>query len=197
MSIPNAIFNIHHILRCGIELVGKSTDGDPRCLSAMVYEASLPNQIGIRTTQDHIHIGTKARNRLLKPNIILPMGTHKVSIDHLKSLIRTTQKSVHGLTYSDVFPIDRMNYDSFDKLVQEKVLKALDKQVPESKATIQYLRIFRDIIASYLQYDLKPLERIALIWRGIYFLRIWRTFLEKSSHYNVNKNFITYNTYVC
>lgn len=111
----------------------------------MVYEASLPKEICIKSTQDHMHIGSKIRNRLLKPDIILPMGTHKVSIDHLKNLINNTQKSVHGLTFSDVFPLDRMNYGSFDKIVQERVLNALEHQVPNSKATIQYLRMFRDI----------------------------------------------------
>lgn len=178
-------------------MAGKSTDGDPRCLSAMVYEASLSNEIWIKCTQDHTHIGTKVRNRLLKRDIILPMGTHKVSIEHLRNLINNTQKSVHGLTFSDVFPIDRMNYKSFDKIVQERVLIALEQKVPNSKATIQYLKMFRDIVNSYMQFDLNPLERIQLIWRGVYFLRIWRTFLDKSSHYSVAENFITYNAYTC
>lgn len=162
----------------------------------MVYEASLPNDIAI-LAQDHIHIGTKARNRLLKRGIVLPMGIYKVSIDHLKTLINSTQKSVHGLTASDVFPTDRMNYDSFGKIVQERVLIALEQQVPNSNATIQYLRIFRDIVNGFLLFDLKPLERLLLIWRGIFLLRIWRRFLEKSRHYSVAENFITYNCYTC
>lgn len=116
----------------------------------MVYEASLPKDLSIMCTQDHIHIGTKARNRLLKRGIILPMGIHKVSIDHLKTLISNTQKSVHGLTTMDVFPTDRMNYTSFEKIVKDRVLNALEQYVPNSNATIQYLKIFRDIINSYL-----------------------------------------------
>lgn len=183
------------LCRYGIELAGKSTDGDPRCLSAMVYEASLPKEIRIKTTQDPTHIGTKTRNRLLKNDINLPMGIYKVSIDHLKTLINNTQKSVHGLTFSDVFPVDRMNYHSFDKIIQERVLNALEQRVPNSNATIQYLKTFRDIIDSYLKFDLTPLERVLSIWRGAYFLRIWRAFIDKSSHYTTTENFVTYNVF--
>lgn len=178
-------------------MVGLSTDGDPKCLSAMVYESSLPIEIGIKNIQDPIHIGTKSRNRLLKPNIKLPMGTHVVSIDHIRKLVRNVHKSVHGLTYSDIFPVDKMNYDSFDKMVQDRVLNALQDHVPDSEATIQYLRVFRDVLRSFLDFDLKPLERVLMIWRGLFFLRIWREYIQKSSFYELKNNFITYNTYMC
>lgn len=144
-------------------MVGMSTDGDPKCLSAMVYESSLANEIGIKTIQDPIHIGGKSRNRLLKPNIKLPMGTYVVSIEHLEKLVKNVHKSVHGLTHSDIFPMDRMNYDSFEKMIQDRVLKALQDHVPGSEATIQYLRIFRDVLNSFLEFDLKPLQRVLLI----------------------------------
>lgn len=183
--------------RYDIELVGISTDGDPKCLSAMVYEASLLNQSGITCTQDFIHIGTKARGRLLKEGIKLKMGTHEVSVVHLQQLLKKLHKSVHGLTHSDVFPVDRMNYDSFQKIVQDRVLDSLKTNIPESEATIHYLRTFRDILDSFLQTDLKPLDRILRMWRGLYFLRIWREFIKSSSFYNLSNNFITYNTYMC
>lgn len=138
----------------------------------MVYEASLPKEIRIKCTQDHLHIGSKVRNRAHKEGINMPMGTHKVSMDNLKSLINNTQKSVHGLTFSDVFPVDRMNCESFGKIVQERALNALAQRVPNSNATVQYFRMFRDVIDSYSKFDLKPLERVQLIWRGVYFLRI-------------------------
>lgn len=174
-----------------------STDGDPKCLSAMVYESSLPNEIGIKTIQDPIHIGAKSRNRLLKPNIKLPMGKYEVSIEHLRKLVKNVHKSVHGLTHSDIFPMDRMNYGSFEKIVQDRVLRALEAHVPGSEATIQYLRIFRDILRSFLEFDLKPLERVLLIWSGVFFLRIWREYIQKSPFYELINNFITNNTYMC
>lgn len=177
--------------------MGVSSDGDPRLLSAMVYESSIPNGSGIKVTQDIVHLCTKARNRLLKPNINLPMGKMKVSIDHLRQLVKHVQKSVHALTYSDVFPIDRMNYTSFEKIVHDRVINALRERVPNSDATIQYLNTFRDIGNSFLLFDLNPLDRVFLIYRGLYFLRFWRQYIKNSRSYTVNENFITYNTYTC
>lgn len=145
----------------------------------MIHETSLLN--GITVTQDIIHLCNKGRNRLLKPNIIMPLGTHKISIDHLRQLLTKVHKSVHGLTYQDVFPVDRMNYSSFEKITRERVISTLQTNIPDSQGTVQYLIILRDIANSLSNYDLKPLHRLHLIWRSLYFLRIWRkelTFIQ-------------------
>lgn len=161
----------------------------------MVYESSILNGNGIMVTQDTVHLGTKARNRLLKPNINLPMGQMKVSIEHLRSLVKNVSKSVHALSPSDVFPTDRMNYGSFQKIIHDRVIEALRNRVPNSAATVQYLLTFRDITNSFSLYDLEPLQRIFLMYRGIYFLRFWRQYIKNSPYYRLTENFITYNTY--
>lgn len=192
------IFLIHiliNISRHGIEIAGISSDGDPKLLSAMVYENSLLN--GINVTQDIVHVCTKSRNRLIKRDINLPMGMYKASSDHLKKLVKDVQKSVHGLTFSDVFPTDRMNYDSFGKIVQDRVIDALRENIPGSDGTIRYLLTFRDIFDSFSSFNLKPLDRLFRIYRSLFFLRIWREFIKNSRSYTLGDNFITYNTYMC
>lgn len=186
---------IQYTCRYGIELAGISSDGDPKLLSAMIYQASLMN--GIPNIQDVIHLLNKGRNRLLKPDILLPMGTKKVSINDLRFLLRNVHKSVHVLSYCDVFPIDRMNYGSFEKILQNRVISALQERVPNSEATVQYLLAFRDIGDSFFKYDIHPLERIHLIMRSTFFFRIWRKFIQSSRSYNFKDNFITYNAYMC
>lgn len=175
--------------------MGVSSDGDPRLLSAMVHEASLLD--GIVATQDIVHICTKSRNRLLKPDIKLSMGNKKVSIEHLRQLLKVEQKSVHKLIYSDVFPIDRMNFKSFEKIVDDCVIDSLRKNVPSSEATVHYLLTFRDISDSFSKLDLKPLQRIFLLHRSLYFLRIWRLYIKNSPYYNLDDNFISLNLYKC
>lgn len=175
--------------------MGISSDGDPRLLSAMVHECSLTD--GIIVTQDTVHISTKARNRLLKRDIVLPMGSHKVSIEHLRKLLKLESKSVHLLAYSDVFPTDRMNFSSFEKIVADNVIEALRNKVPNSEGTIQYLLTFRDITDSFSKLDMEPLQRILLMYRSLYFIRIWRKFINKSSYYNLQDNFISSNLYTC
>lgn len=147
--------------------------------------------------QDTTHIGTKLRNRLLKPAVNLAMGDSRVSINHLKALVKNIQKSVHGLSNLDVIPVDRMNFGSFEKIVHERVIDALKQHVSNSEATIKYLNICKDVTSSFLQLDLMPLERIFKIWQRIYFLRIWRCFIMASKTYTLKDNFITSNAYSC
>lgn len=46
--------------------------------------------------QDTIHIGNKLRNRTLNKD--LQMGSAKVTVTHLDSLVKNVQKSIHGLS---------------------------------------------------------------------------------------------------
>lgn len=140
--------------------MGISSDGDPRLLSAMVYENSL--MTGIEVTQDITHTCGKARNRM--KDIKLPMGSHEVSIEHLRRLVQNEQKSVHGLTFGDIFPIDRMNYGSFEKVIADRVLDALRDRIANSEGTVRYLLTFRDIADSFLKHDLTPLHRLHLLY---------------------------------
>lgn len=125
------------------------------------------------------------------------MGNQKVSITHLRQLLRVESKSIHKLTYSDVFPIDHMNYGSFEKIVNDCVIKALRNKVPESESTVQYLLTFRDISDSFSKLDMEPLRRIFLMYRSLFFIRIWRAFIKKSPFYNLQNNFISSNLYKC
>lgn len=157
----------------------------------MRYALDSPLAIVI---QDTTHIGTKLRNRLLKR--ILAMGTSNVSIDQLKSLVKHVQKSVHGLSQNDVNPTDRMNFLSFRKIVDKRVIEAL-KHIPNSEGTIQYLHICDDVTSSFLKLDMTPSERLLRMWRSVFFLRIWRKFILSSKSYTLGDNFITTNAYTC
>lgn len=147
--------------------------------------------------QDTTHIATKLRNRLLKQGIILPMGTHKVSVDDLVKLVKNVQKSIHGLTQTDICPEDRMNFSSFQKIIDCRVIEALRKYVKGSEATVKYLHICSEITSCFLETDLKPLERVFKMYYSVFFLRIWRQFIASNRHYKVQDNFLTSNAYTC
>lgn len=125
------------------------------------------------------------------------MGVFKVSVNDLKQLVKNVQKSVHGLTKIDVTPVDKMNYGSVQKIIEPRVIEALEKYVKNSEATIKYLKVCSDATSSFLDSDLAPLERIFRMWRSVYFLRIWRQFIMKSRTYTLKNNFITTNAYTC
>lgn len=159
------------------------------------------NDTNICYMQDVVHIGTKLRNRLLKPSIVLLLGKKIASVSHLKILLNTVSKDVHGLVYSDICPDDRQNYDSLQRIMQPKVRQALFDHVIGSEGTIEYIRLCHEITSSLYENDLPPLERIFRIWRATFFLRACRLFLVQSNEnyekFEVSQNFITQNAYAC
>lgn len=87
--------------------------------------------------QDTVHIGTKLRTRVLKPNVVLPMGKYFASIDYLVELTVSHSKDKHLLTMTDIKPEDKMNFRSAEKMCSQKVTDILT-QTPGTNATVAY-----------------------------------------------------------
>lgn len=206
---------------------GISSDGDSRTMSVMRRESKLgkttrclqPKLPGnfncdfsdVVYVQDDVHILTKLRNRLLKPSILLPFGNKQVSIAHLKMLLNKVPKDLHGLVLGDICPEDRQNFKSFEKLMQPRVSDALKKFVPDSQATVLYLKICSQIYSSYENVEIAPLDRLLQLWQSVFLLRIWRNWISEIDKknkkdktiskpellYNLQNNFISSNAYEC
>lgn len=176
-------------------MIGVSSDGDHRLLSSMLYQ--IKQSCDYKCVQDPTHIGTKLRNRLLKSSIVLPLGNKQISLAHMKMLINSAPKIIHGLTIGDINPKDRQNYVSYEKITSERVRNALSNHVARSDGTIKYLEKCHQITSSFMQYDLMPLERVYRIFNAVFFLRIWSSWINSSSAYKLNENFITPNCYKC
>lgn len=176
--------------------MGWSSDGDPRLLSAMCHQVAKDNDDVTNYTQDMTHVATKLRNRLLRSKEMV-MGRKNVSIKPLMSLLEHVQKSVHGITKSDICPQDRQNFGAYMKITNNRVIDALKKSIPDSDAIVHFLTMCHNITSSYLDHEIAPLERVFRIFRSIYFLRMWRNDLIQSSRYNLQDNFITNNAYNC
>lgn len=194
--------------RLGINVVGISSDGDSRLLRAMTSVMKFTLIPGsnldefsdncLACVQDAVHTGTKLRNRLLNSSIVLCMGTDIVSIVHIKMLLEKVSKEIHGLVYSDIVPEDRQKFSSLEKLMQKRVSDALKKYVADSKGTVMYLELCKQITSSYLEDDLEPLERIYRIWHAVYFLRSWREWIKsKENECTLSENFISKNLFLC
>lgn len=148
--------------------------------------------------QDTVHIGTKMRNRLLNSSIVLYMGNQIASIIHMKMLLEKLSKEVHGLTWSDILPEDRQNYASLEKLMQPRVINALEKNVVDCDSTVMYLKLCKQITSSYLDVDLEQVERIYRIWHAAYFLRSWRIWIQsKENEHTLTENFVSRNMFLC
>lgn len=114
-----------------IKILGFSSDGDTRLLKAMQTSA-YQQQSSQYYIQDMVHIGTKFRTRLLKPNVTLPIGNFLISASHLQKLIETYSKDKHLLTRRNLIPEDKMNFRLAEKMCAPTVLELL-KYIPESR----------------------------------------------------------------
>ena len=77
----------------------------------------------------------------------------------------------------------------------EQCLKEIDNEMC-TKGTIFYLQLMRDVRDSFLNKEISPLSGILLMWRTIFFCRIWRKWLEEND-YCEGEQFITPNAYTC
>lgn len=177
----------------GIEIVGISSDGDTRLLSSMIYSCNLSNKAIINEEnlspyfncsmltifiQDTIHILTKLRNRMLKRSICLPLGNKQISVGHLKLLINTVKIDKHGLVLKDICPDDRQNYRSVEKMLDPRVSEQLKKNIPDSEATVFYLKLLSDI-KGFEDPSLLPEDLLYRMLHTAFFFRIWKWWLNQ------------------
>lgn len=164
------------------------------------------NERGTLFIQDPIHEALKLRNLLLKPSVIIPMGFKQVSVSHLKMLIDTVTKDSHGLVLTDILPEDKQNFAAFEKIASDRVLASLEQNVIGSEATIFYLKICKQMYSALTDLNMKPLDRIYLIYHSLYYVRGWRKWLQlcesknmdgTSIKYSLEKNGITANAFTC
>lgn len=198
--------------KVNVEVLVTSSDSDPRYNSAMRQLSQLGhkthialfscrlNSSGPFFVQDTTHIGTKMRNFLLRTvndKKKLPFGDGFIRIDHLYELMNMFSKDVHQLTFSILNPTDRQNFRSALRLCDPKITTLLRNHVKASQATVQYLQIMRDVIDSFMNPNLTPLQRVRKIWYSLFLVRIWRNFILSSKQYTLKDNFLTVNCYSC
>ncbi|CAF3216555.1 unnamed protein product [Rotaria sp. Silwood2] len=195
----------------GIRIIGFSTDGDPKYLKAMKlvlgFFASLPNmKISDRPHafevsrpdnwnwfflrqrqlilcfQDPIHICTKLRNRLLSTTAEMIIGNQRISLDLLSEMIASRSKLKHGLVKSDIYPHDKQNFASCEKISSNSVISTLE-EISNSLATRLYLRLIRSVIIAYIDRATSINDRVYHAWFTVFLCRIWWAWLlTKTEH---------------
>lgn len=114
----------------------------------------------------------KLRNFLLRTlydKRLVPFGNGFIRIEHLYELLNMFTKDKHQLTPSTLNPVDRQNFRSALRICHKRVSDLLRDNIKESESTNQYLLIMRDIIDSFMDHDLTPLQRIRKIWYSVCF----------------------------
>ncbi len=148
--------------------------------------------------QDTIHLLAKLRRRLVTPSNLVALGSEIACRGHLVEIIKQFEKAKHGLTYRSIDNKDKQNYTSIPLLVSQGVEDCLKELDPKLKTigTRIYLGLMRDIRDAFFNKTLSPLRRLYLIWKAIFFLRIWRSWLSRNDYSELD-HFITSNAYTC
>ena len=94
-----------------------------------------------------MHIGVKLKAHLLKPGIILPLGSYIASSSHLHVLVRLTSKDQHGLRARDLNHKDRQNFDAVEHIVKASHLL---HSIPDALGTQYYIKVVSAALYSYL-----------------------------------------------
>ena len=132
-------------------------------------------------------------SKLLKPSVLLPMGRYLAGIQHLRMIQMSFGKDEHGLREKDIDYKDKQNYNAVLNIIRASHLL---QNIPDAKATMQFVYIIQCVVDSYLDKKLDPMERIKKIWYAVFFLRYWRQWIILHPQYSL-ENFITYNAYIC
>lgn len=175
--------------KIGIDTLTFASDSDPRYNSAMRHLTGIGKQnIGYEWfscdikndkpffIQDPVHIGTKLRNFLLRFTWKihkLPFGKYFIRLQHLFDLMESTNKDQHLLTPSILNPMDRQNFASVQRMCSINVTGLLKEKIKDSDGTSQFLQIVRDVIDSFMDKEITPLQRIHKIWYSLFLIRLW------------------------
>lgn len=199
-----------------IDVLTISTDSDPKYNAAMRFLSKLGSSSNFLNSpwfrcgnmdnempffvQDTVHVGTKLRNFLLRTVLnkkVIPFGNCFIKMQHLVYLLANFPKDRHELTGTILNPVDRQNFASVKRMCDTKVINLLRSEVFGGEGTALFLEMVKNIIDSYIDTTLAPLDRVRKMWYSLFIIRIWKEFVTKSKNYTVKDNFLTMNCYAC
>ena len=102
--------------------------------------------------QDIVHLGVKLKARLLKPSIILPLGSFVASGAHLHIFVGLHGKDTHGLRCRDIDHRDKQNFDAVEHIISASYLL---ESMPDAMGTKCYIDLMKASVYSYLDKSLK------------------------------------------
>ena len=207
----------NELKKLGIVVISNGSDGAGPFLKSMLTETKLFNistNSNVPTSwsffvmpsmkksslcaQDHVHLLAKLRSRLLGPSNLIVLGAETACSGHLTHVCQNIPKESHGLTKKVLDNKDKQNYSSISILVSDDLKKCLfeSKNIIRPTGTIIYLQLMRNIRDAFFEKGIKPIQRVSLLWKVVFFVRIWRCWLSENGYSEID-HFITTNAYTC
>ena len=119
----------------------------------------VKNSTSIAYVQDPVHVAVKLKTRMTKPSIVLPIGKYLAGIHHLQLATASFSKDQDGVRMRDINHKDKQNFEAVMRITHPTFLKVL-QQIPDAQGTIEFLRVMRCVVDSYLDENITALDRI-------------------------------------
>ncbi|PKB94280.1 hypothetical protein RhiirA5_439152, partial [Rhizophagus irregularis] len=147
--------------------------------------------------QDPKHAKKTARNAIISGARLLTFGTSSVQYDHFLTLINQHDSIMYK---NDVIKLDKQDdaaaYRSFCSANFKQCLTHEFRVKEGMEGFAVYIFVMGELIDSYLNRNISPVERIRMALTSYFFLHLWRFHIETlhqkySNYVSIRQNFLS------
>lgn len=139
--------------------------------------------------QDSKHALKTMRNNLFSGARALVLGNHLAMYSYARDLAFTDIAN-HPLYHRDVQKMDRQDDNAATRLFSAGTLDFIQKHHSNRLGFAVYLFVMGEVVDAYQSRNISHSERVRMVLRCRYFLRLWRRFL-KAGKYPKTKYYIS------
>ena len=139
--------------------------------------------------QDSKHAAKTMRNNLFSGARTLVLGNHLAMYSYARDMAFSNLPGCL-LYHRDVEKLDRQDDNAATRLFSAAALDFVTKQFPDRLGLVAYLFVMGEIVDAYQSRSISHLERIKMVLRCRYFLRLWKRFINAAG-YTKSKNYIS------
>jgi hypothetical protein len=131
--------------------------------------------------QDSKHAAKTMRNNLFSGARALVPGNHLAMYSYVRDMAFSTLPGC-PLYHRDVKKLDRQDDNAATRLFSAMALDFIVNQFPDRLGLIVYLFVMGEIVDVYQSWTITHLERIWMVLRWRYFLRLWKHFFNAAGY---------------
>jgi hypothetical protein len=131
--------------------------------------------------QDSKHAAKTLRNNLFSGARALVLGNHLAMYSYAWDMAFSSRPGC-PLYHRDIEKLDRQDDNAATRLFSAAALDFVINQFPDRLGLIVYLFVMGEIVDAYQSRTISHLERLKMILRGLYFLRLWKRFLDVAGY---------------
>ncbi|KAF9780852.1 hypothetical protein BJ322DRAFT_1112246 [Thelephora terrestris] len=131
--------------------------------------------------QDSKHAAKTMRNNLFSGARALVLGNHLAMYSHVRDMAFNPLPGC-PLYHRDVEKLDRQDDNSATRLFSAAVLDFAVNRFPDRLGLIVYLFVMGEVVDAYQSWTITHLERIKMVLRCRYLLRLWKCFLNAARY---------------